>query len=376
MHDKKIVAIVLNTSWNIFNFRMNIVKALQKEGYRVLCIAPEDAYSNYLQEAGAEFVPVAMESRGVNPIKDVMLCFNLWRIYKQYKPLVVLHYTIKPNLYGTVAARICGIPAVNNVSGLGTVFLNNQLSSRIARAMYRFAFKFPFRVFFQNKDDQQLFLNSKFVAPTVCKVLPGSGVNLNKFKVTPFKRQTPFVFLMASRLIYDKGLVEYLEASVLVKERLGDRVVFALQGAPADLDAAGITKEFLEIKLGKYPVLYYPFTDRIEEFIEKADVVVLPSYREGLSRLLLESAAMGKPLIATDVPGCRDVVREGINGLLCKVKSADSLSEAMVAMFEKSDEELNAYALQSRKIVEEEFSEELVTNAYLQAVEEAIKRIK
>lgn len=374
MSNKKLIAIVLNTSWNIYNFRMNIVKSLVLQGYKVLCIAPEDNYSKYLVFEGVDFVPIKMESRGVNPFKDLLLIFNLWRIFRAYKPAVVLQYTIKPNLYGTLASKLCGIPVVNNVSGLGTVFLNNNFSSKIARAMYRFAFRFPYRVFFQNPDDNKLFVDSGLVKASICNIIPGSGVDLKKFKVSEFKRNTPFLFLMASRLIYDKGLMEYLEACVIVKSQYGNKVEFALQGAPSDNNVVGITAYDIDRITSHYPIKYYPFTDRIEDFINEADVIVLPSYREGLSRLLLESAAMGKPLIASNVPGCRDVVRNGINGLLCDVKSSKDLSAVMIAMLEKTDEELFQFSINSRTIVEKEFSEEIVIEAYLEAVKSAIKK--
>ncbi len=373
MSGKTVVAIVVNTSWNIFNFRMNIVKALQAQGYHVLCIAPEDKYSSLLVSEGVSFVPVKMDQRGVNPWKDVMLFFSLWKIYRTYKPAVILQYTIKPNVYGTLAAKLSGIPVVNNVSGLGTVFLNDRFSSKIARWMYRFAFQFPYCIFFQNTEDLRLFVDAKLVKQRLCQVIPGSGVDLHRFSAAPFERQHPFVFFMASRLIYDKGLLEYLEACKLMKQQLGDRVTCVLQGAPADQEQAGIVKDKLQEVLSQYPVVYYPFTDRIEDFVKAADVVVLPSYREGLSRLLLESAAMGKPLIATDVPGCRDVVRHEENGLLCNVKSAEDLSRVMLLMYEKTSEELNVFSKNSRKIVEEEYSEAVVTQAYLDVVSAALK---
>lgn len=373
MSGKPVVAIVVNTSWNIFNFRMNIVKALHLQGYHVLCIAPEDKYSPLLVSEGVSYIPVKMDQRGVNPWKDLRLFFSLWKIYKAYQPAVILQYTIKPNVYGTIAATLSGIPVVNNVSGLGTVFLNNRLSSRIARWMYRFAFQFPYRVFFQNPEDLRLFVDAKLVKERLCQVIPGSGVDLHRFSSTAFERHDPFVFLMASRLIYDKGLQEYLEACKLVKQQLGDRVSFALQGAPADQEQAGIVREKIEEVLSSYPVVYYSFTDRIEDFVKDADVVVLPSYREGLSRLLLESAAMGKPLIATDVPGCRDVVRHEVNGLLCRVKDPVDLSRAMLMMYGKTAEELKQFSQNSRRIVEEEYSEAIVSQAYLDVVSAVLK---
>jgi glycosyltransferase involved in cell wall biosynthesis len=238
--------------------------------------------------------------------------------------------------------------------------------------LYKVAFRSPFKVFFQNSEDRALFIDRGLVKESITQVIPGSGVNLNRFAYQSYKRKNPFVFLMASRLIHDKGLFEYLEACNLLNAKFGEQVECWLQGAPADTEQAGITKEQMQSILSGYAVKYFPFTDSIEEFLKKAEVVVLPSYREGVSRMLLESAAMGKPLIATDVPGCREIVRSGYNGLLCKVKDAKDLSRAMIAMFEKSEKELQTMGAHSRQLVEKEFSDEVVTSAYLKAINEAL----
>ncbi|MDF2457417.1 MAG: glycosyl transferase [Cytophagaceae bacterium] len=369
---KKTIALLVNTSWNIYNFRMNIVKALTDEGYEVLCIAPQDNYSMKLVSDQVKYIPVKMENRGVNPWRDFLLFLSLCKVFRTHRPDAILQFTIKPNIYGSMAARLAGIPVINNVSGLGTVFLNNNLSSKVAMGLYKVAFRSPFKVFFQNSEDRALFIDRGLVKESITQVIPGSGVNLNRFAYQSYKRKNPFVFLMASRLIHDKGLFEYLEACNLLNAKFGEQVECWLQGAPADTEQAGITKEQMQSILSGYAVKYFPFTDSIEEFLKKAEVVVLPSYREGVSRMLLESAAMGKPLIATDVPGCREIVRSGYNGLLCKVKDAKDLSRAMIAMFEKSEKELQTMGAHSRQLVEKEFSDEVVTSAYLKAINEAL----
>ncbi|MBC7487698.1 MAG: glycosyltransferase family 4 protein [Cytophagaceae bacterium] len=369
---KKTIALLVNTSWNIYNFRVNIIKALTDHGYEVLCIAPPDNYSDKLTSEHVHYVPVKMENRGVNPWRDFLLFLSLWRLFRQYKPDVILQFTIKPNIYGSLAARLAGIPVINNVSGLGTVFLNNNLSSKVAMLLYKIAFRSPFKVFFQNGEDRALFIDKGLVKSSITQVIPGSGVNLNRFAYQAYKRKQPFIFLMASRLIHDKGLFEYLEACHLVKVKFGEQVECWLQGAPADIEKSGIIKDQVETIIARYSIKYFPFTDSIEEFLKQADVVVLPSYREGVSRMLLESAAMGKPLIATDVPGCREIVKNEFNGLLCKVKDAKDLSRVMIEIFEKSEQELQTMGKNSRDLVEKEFSDEVVTTAYMKAIKEAL----
>src|SRR5258706_5867219 len=198
------IAIVLNTSWNIYNFRMNFVRPLIADGHEVHTIAPHDDYTHYLTEAGCVHHDLKMDSRGANAVKDFLLIFELLSAYRRVKPDVVLHYTIKPNVYGTLAAAILRIPSINNVCGLGTIFLKKHLVSSIAIALYRLAFRFPKKVFFQNPDDRALFVNKKIIASSATDLIPGSGIDLTRFVPSGFKRNETFTFLLVSRLITDK----------------------------------------------------------------------------------------------------------------------------------------------------------------------------
>src|SRR5260370_37168890 len=182
------IAIVLNTSWNIYNFRLNFVKALLAEGHEVHTIAPYDNYTHHLTEVGCIHHDLKMDSRGAKPVKDFLLVFELLSAYRKVKPDVILHYTIKPNVYGTLAAAILRIPSINNVCGLGTIFLKKNLVSSIAIALYRLAFRFPKKVFFQNPDDRALFIDKKLVAAAATDLVPGSGIDLNRFAPADFNR--------------------------------------------------------------------------------------------------------------------------------------------------------------------------------------------
>ncbi len=196
------VAITLNTSWNIYNFRMSLIQALIKDGHEVVAIAPHDEYTVKLVEAGCEFEDVTMDSRGANPVRDTGLTFELLNIYKRVRPDIILHYTIKPNIYGTLAAAILGIPVINNVSGLGTIFLNDDWISKIALSLYRFSFRFPKKVFFQNHEDYQLFMDKRLIQRNICEVIPGSGIDLDEFTPHPpheKAEEEAFQFLMISR---------------------------------------------------------------------------------------------------------------------------------------------------------------------------------
>ena len=206
------IAIVINTSWNIYNFRMNFIRTLQSQGHEIHTVAPPDEYTRLLVESGCIHHNVRMDSRGANPIKDSALIVELWSIYRKIKPDVILHYTIKPNVYGTLAATLLKIPVVNNVCGLGTVFLKDNLVSAVAIFLYRVSFRFAKKVFFQNGDDMALFLKKKLVPEEVAELIPGSGIDLKRFHPSTFRRNKDFTFLLISRLITDKGVLEYIQA--------------------------------------------------------------------------------------------------------------------------------------------------------------------
>ena len=363
------IAIVLNTSWNIYNFRMNFIKSLLNQGYEVHTIAPEDNYTPLLREAGCIHHRVKMDSRGANPIKDSALIFELFGIYRKVKPDVILHYTIKPNVYGTIAAAMLGIPVINNVCGLGTVFLKDNLVSAIAIFLYKISFKFANKVFFQNSDDQQLFIDKKLVRVDAVDTLPGSGIDLTKFQPASFKRNKKFTFLLISRLITDKGILEFIEAVKKLRSN-GMDAHFQILGAMDPLHKRGIKADLIEEWIKSGTIEYLGTTRDVREFINNADCVVLPSYREGTPRTLLEAASSSKPIIATDVPGCNNVVEHDFNGFLCKLKDSDDLADKMKAMASLSDEELKQFGTNGRAKMEAEYDESLVINKYLAALVE------
>lgn len=365
------VAITLNTSWNIYNFRFSLVKELLRSGHTVVAIAPYDEYTVKLVNIGCEFENVTMDSRGANPFKDLGLTFELYNIYKRVQPDVILHYTIKPNIYGTLAAKKLGIPVINNVSGLGTIFLNDNLISKLALKLYRFSFKFPKQVFFQNQEDLQLFLDKELIQQNICEVIPGSGIDLNYFQ--PQEPQTisedkPFEFLMISRLIIDKGIREFVAACAILQER-GMNAKFSLLGKLDEEHSRGISKEELQGWIDEGYINYLGSTDDVRPYIYNADCVVLPSYREGTPRTLLEAAACAKPTVATNVPGCNNIVDDKLNGLLCKVKDEDDLAQKMKTMFYMSKEARAEMGLKARNIVERRFDHQIIIDKYMKAIE-------
>jgi glycosyltransferase involved in cell wall biosynthesis len=370
------VAVVINTSWNIWNFRRGLVKALQAAGHEVLAIAPPDAYSARLEsELGCRYVPILMENKGTNPIKDAQLTRRFLAIYKRERPDVVLHFTIKPNIYGTLAAKLAGVASINNVSGLGTVFLIENLVSKVARGLYRFAFRFPHKVFFQNNDDRELFIRYGLIRPERTGLVPGSGVDLVRFQPQPRSEKAtdaPFTFLMVARVLYEKGIVEYFEAARQLRATLGaDKVRVQLLGGLDEAGGVGVPRATFEQWLAEGNVEHLGTSDNVAEHLHRADCVVLPSYREGTPKTLLEAAACGKPLVTTDVPGCRETVEHGRNGYLCQVKDAADLAAKLLQMAQLPPERLAVMGAASRELAEEKFDEKLVLREYLAAVLEA-----
>jgi glycosyltransferase involved in cell wall biosynthesis len=280
-----------------------------------------------------------------------------------------LHYTIKPNIYGTIAASWLNIPVINNVCGLGTMFLKDNLLSKVAILLYRIAFRFPKKIFFQNDDDRQLFLKRRIVSKKVSDLLPGSGIDTQIFSPSKASaKKNKFTFLLISRLIYDKGILEYIEAiDVLKKEGIDAK--FQLLG-PIDVKhKRGIPEEMIQTWIEKGQVEYLGTTEDVRSFIENADCVVLPSYREGTPKTLLEAASMGKPIVATNVPGCNNVVVDGENGYLCNLRDSNDLALKMKNMLSLDNEEREKMGLKSREYVITNFDESLVINKYLESIE-------
>lgn len=362
------IAIVLNTSWNIYNFRKGLIQSLMDKGNEVITVAPNDKFTNRLTDLGCKHIPVKMDSRGANPLKDFLLVLELYGIYKKERPDVILHYTIKPNIYGTIAASFLGIPVVNNVCGLGTMFLKDNLVSRVAISLYRIAFRFPKKIFFQNEDDKNLFLEKKIVSEKVCDLLPGSGINTNDFlPATDSVKNKPFTFLLISRLIYDKGILEYIEAIDSLKKE-GVEANFQLLGPIDEKHKRGIPSKTIQQWIEKNQVEYLGTTEDVKSFIKKADCVVLPSYREGTPKTLLEAASMAKPIVATNVPGCNSVVQDGENGYLCKLKDANDLAKKMKLMYELEPSSRTDMGTFSRDYIKQNFDEHLVIDKYLTTI--------
>lgn len=370
----KRIAMVINTSWNIYNFRVGLLKALENEGYKIIVIAPYDDYSKKLEALGFEYHEIKMNNKGTNPLEDMHLLWNFYTLYKKLKVDALLQYTIKPNIYGSLAARLLGIPVISNISGLGTVFLDDGFSSKVAKVLYKIALLRVKKVFYQNKHDRDLFIATKLVDEKKTDVLAGSGINTQIFKPKMLgpKDKRNITFLFIARLLKDKGILEYIEASREISKT--KNVQCYILGAYYPGNPTAISEETMNMWEKEGVVRYLGVSDDVASHIASVDCVVLPSYREGLSRVLLEAAAMAKPLITTNVPGCKEVVDDEMTGYLCEVKNDKSLLESMYKMYDLSEEERMQMGEKGRQKVIQEFDEKYVINKYKRALVEIFSK--
>jgi glycosyltransferase involved in cell wall biosynthesis len=363
-----------NTSWYLYNFRASTIRRLLDEGYRVVCVSPEDDYSQKLiNDLGCEWMPLIMDNQGSNPFRDVGLVYQFWRYYRALKPAAAMHFTIKNNVYGTWAARALGVPAINNVSGLGTAFIRRGLVPMIVRLLYKTSQPFAHRIFCQNEEDFALLVDSKLVAQQRLELLPGSGVDLDRFHPSLLEaHKGPFRFLYAGRMLADKGLHELI-AAVRSINTDGVQCDLWLSGFAEVENVSAISRKQLKSWGSEPGIDWLGPSDVMENIYSAVDCVVLPSYREGMPRSLLEAGAMGLPVVATDVPGCRNIVRDRFNGLLCEVRNSKSLENAMREMLRMTLAERTTMGENGRALVSQKFDENLVVEATMRAVESALK---
>jgi glycosyltransferase involved in cell wall biosynthesis len=364
----KIVATV-NAAWNLVNFRMGVLRALTARGDEVVAVAPEDAASRAsLADAGIRLVALPMDSAGLSPARDLALLAGFRRVLGRERPAAMLGYTIKPNVYGSIAARTLGIPTLNNISGLGTGFMREGLLNRIVRGLYRVGLAGAHTVFFQNHDDLEQFETLGLVRPAQAVLLPGSGIDLDRFAPAAARDPAqPLRFLLVARMLWDKGVGEYVEAARIVR-REHPEVRFGLLGGVGAENRTAIPAATVEAWVREGVVDYHPAVADVRGPMAEADVIVLPSYREGTSRVLLEASALARPTITTDVPGCRDVVEDGVGGFLARVKDAGSLADAMRRMIALSAAERHAMGRAARVRVERDYAEQRVIDIYLDRI--------
>jgi glycosyltransferase involved in cell wall biosynthesis len=362
------IVVAANSAWNLLNFRGGLIEGLLAAGWPVVALAPDDGHAAALTAMGAEFVPIRIDSSGTSVARDARLIADYWTVIRRLRPAAFLGFTVKPNIYGSLAARLLGTRTINTISGLGTAFMRQGTLNWLVSRLYRLALARSARVFFQNPADLDLFVARGLVRPGQAKRIAGSGVDLDRFRPPSVPRpEKPFRFLFVGRLLRDKGLAEYAEAARRLRPRWPD-AEFAILGSAGSDNRSAVPIAEVERWRDEGLIIYLGEATDVRPDLANADCVVLPSYREGLPRSLLEAAAMARPMVATDVPGCRDVVVDADNGFLCEPRSAESLADAMDRMLRLAPANREAMGLRARARAEGEFDQRLVVEAYLEAL--------
>lgn len=359
---KKTIAILSNHHAWTYNLRVEIIEKLITEGYRVVLIVGYGKKIDDLVKLGCEFIDVPFNRHGKNPLSEVNLIHTYYKILRKLRPDVVLSYTIKPNLYGSVVCRLLDIPIIANITGLGTAVEYPGIMRKILLAVYRCAFMKTHLVYFQNEANRDLFLDKRIVKDNY-DLLPGSGVNIRKFKCIEYPLSKDVEFIFISRVMKEKGADEFLNAAIEIK-KIYPKVKFHI---------CGFCEQAYERQLQSLHeegiIIYHGMVDNVLEHLKTTHCTVLPTYYpEGMSNVLLESCASGRPIITTDRPGCREIVDDGINGFIVKAKDTNDLVSRMITFIELPYEQKKEMGLSARAKVEKQFDRNIVVGKYLEAV--------
>jgi len=361
---KRRILFLVNHEVVIYNFRLELVVRLLKDGYQVLISSPYGERIKELEELGCISIHTTMDRHGVSILRDMKLLMHYRKILKQYSPSVVLTYTIKPNIYGGVACRMQKIPYIANITGLGTAVENAGFLQSFTSFLYKHALRNAQKVFFQNKENQAFF-EKKRIALGKYGLLTGSGVNLEKYSFVKYPNEDGTVRLVfIGRIMTDKGIKELLEAVNQVHAKHPFFTCDIVGFFEGNTHKTAV-ESFCSLGAGKY----LGVSDEVHEMMSNYHAVVLPSYHEGMSNILLEAAATGRPVLASNIPGCRETFDEGFSGFGFEPRSVHSLVEAIERFIVLSHEKKAAMGLAGRKKMEQEFDRQIVVDAYMREIE-------
>lgn len=370
MASKKSIAFVANTSWSIYKFRLYLIEKLVEKGFLIYILAPRDSYTIHFEHLpGMTYVELQhFRGKSISPLRDILLYKELLQHYRTLRPEIIFHYTIKANIFGALAAATAGIPAISVVTGLGYAFSGKSWLKSTARILYRSALRKTREVWFLNEDDRLVFIKDRLVEPEQAFLLPGEGVDADSFFASPFEPgKETITFLLIGRIIRHKGILEFVQAARLLQQ----------QGLAVRCQLLGLFDEDNPVAISRREVTewerlgiltYLGHTDKVHSFIEQADCIVLPSYREGLPLSLLEGASMAKALIAADTPGCRSLIEEGVNGYLCREKDGADLARKMIAYCCLPAAAKRQMGIAGREMVLKSFTRARIAGIYLDKI--------
>lgn len=361
----KKILIIANHASGLYKFRKELLQELLSQNMEVYAALPTNhENAKKIEELGVKLIATKLDRRGMNPIRDFKLMLQYWKITKQIKPDIILTYTIKPNIYGGMVARIRKIPNICTITGVGTAFQKDNFVRKFLVKLYQIALKNAKCVFFQNASNQELFTKLQIVAGKT-KIVPGSGVNLqeNCFEKYPEKKGLKFIFV--GRIMKEKGIYEFLEMAKYIKSQ-NENVVFKVYGDSEEEEAKNLLDQYAQEKI----VEYVGYQNEMHKAFQEASCLIVPSYHEGTSNVMLEAAATGRPIIASNIPGCKEIINQGETGFVFEVKNIADLTQKVQCFIDLSEQEKIQMGQKARKKVEQEFDRKMVINSYLEEIKE------
>ncbi|CAI8370411.1 MAG: N,N'-diacetylbacillosaminyl-diphospho-undecaprenol alpha-1,3-N-acetylgalactosaminyltransferase [Gammaproteobacteria bacterium] len=359
----KSIALVSNNYWTLYKFRYDVIQMFLKKGYQVILIAGKDLYHQKFNDTQIKKIFLPIDERGLNPISEIKTLIKLYQYYKKIKPDLTIHFTIKPNIYGSMVCKFLNINSISFITGIGRIFLKNKsILKNIIIKLYRFALSNNKEVWFTNKMDRELFIKNKIIHKSfISKIVPGAGICFNNYKKS-LRQDKEIKFLMISRVLKYKGVIEFLKVAETYKNN--ENIKFMLLGALNDDDPEGIDREFLNKYIQNGSMSYLDYQEDIMPLLGNASCLIHPSYREGMSTVLLEAASIKIPIITTSAPGCIDIIPDNSYGLLCKPKSVNSLRAAVDRFLELKDDDKDKMTNKTYNHVKKNFSRDVVLKKY------------
>jgi len=363
--NSQVILITANSTWNIYNFRLPLIRQLQLNGHRIVVVARKDSFADRLQAMNIEYIPLEQlypTKKGL--LNNFRLLLEYRSIIRRVQPSIIISFTIKPNIFSGVIARWFHIPFLPTLTGLGSLFTGNIKPNQLLVILYKYALKKAHKVIFHNDDDLAEFVQLKLIPREQGRVIPGSGVDVQQFSATRAQNKDSFVFLCIARLIREKGVLDFIHASGRLLQANLKNVSFRLIGPYDPEDDRSIDEEILRKWEEEETCHYGGFVEDIKAEIQDATVFVLPSMREGMPRAVLESMSIGRPVITTDVPGCRQAIEHKKNGIIVPPGDVSALAEAMSDMMKMSFEERLKMGSYGQKLVFQKYSAEVIVKQY------------
>ena len=363
----KLIALVSNDYWGLYKFRYDIIHMLIRQGYKIILIAKKDGYHKKFNDKNILKHFIQLEHRSVNIFTEIRTIIDLYKIYKKSKPDLIFHFTLKPNIYGGIIARFLNIKAISMITGLGYIFIrSNRFLKILVIQMLKFAIKNSKEIWFTNAHDLDKYQKLNIIKSQKTNLIPGAGADFNHKLIKNANEENKYNFLMISRLLIEKGIEDFISAATYFKNNLN--ITFTLVGTYKKNDKNYVSKNILDNAIQNKIISYYPYTDNINDFFQKTTCIIHPSYREGLSTVLLEAAVHQIPIITTKVPGCIDIILNDDYGFLCEKKNPESIIENIKKLISTEKNDLSKKTEKTYRHVKDNFDRALILKAYKNTV--------